>query len=97
MPKATNKLEIPIDKERENKMFSQVLADNVHLSKTQHTLVRVWCRLMIAIENMPASRELREMSKEARLLGNSLKLMPTVKQDKTVDLATRLQQEVRNG
>lgn len=80
------------DKDKEDELFTEILGANKHIASSQYVLLRCWCRLMIKIETMPASRELLRYTQESRLLGKSLKLMPERKQDQTIDLATALKQ-----
>jgi len=97
MSETNHKLELLDDlTEQERKLFKETLASNVHLSETQYSLLAAWCKLSIKVASMETNREALRFIGELRLLSNSLKLLPTKKQDKQIDLALRLQQQVND-
>ena len=98
MPKITDKMQFLEDlAEQERKLFKETLACNVHLSETQYSLLAAWCKLSIKVASMETNREALRFIGELRLLSNSLKLLPSKKQDERVDLALQLQQQVNDG
>lgn len=87
--------EIVWDKDAEDKLFAEILAANKHITASQHTLLRAWCRIQLKIDSMAATRELLRYTQESRLLGSSLKLMPDKKENATTDLTTAIREAVQ--
>lgn len=92
----TNRLQFLTLTDTERKLFDKILKDNTHLSETHHFELYAWCKLAMRIAGIgesPTREDLRFIS-EFRLLSNALKLNPKTAQEATLDLATRLQQQI---